>query len=159
VNLYNIKLLQDTFPDYPIGYSDHTIGTEVSCAAVALGASLIEKHLTLDRTKIGMDNQMATEPDDMAKLVALCRSVHSALGSYNRIVSDDELSYRLKMRRSLVYTRDLAANSVVTADDIYAKRPGTGICPERIKEFIGKRLICDVIADNIVTDDDFNKQI
>ncbi len=69
VNLNNIVILKNEFPDYPVGFSDHSLGTELACAAVALGASLIEKHLTLDKTKIVMDNQMAIEPDEMALLV------------------------------------------------------------------------------------------
>ncbi len=155
VNLNNIRLLQDTFPDYPIGYSDHTLGTEVASAAVAMGAALIEKHLTLDHTKIGMDNQMATEPEDMATLVRTCKSVNSALGSYNRVVTADELAQREKMRRSLVYTRDLVAGTVLLADDIDAKRPGMGISPVNIMEYIGRTLSRDVKSDTLIAVEDF----
>lgn len=154
VNLNNMKLLMETFP-YPAGYSDHTLGVEIASAAVTMGASLIEKHLTLDRTKIGMDNQMATQPDDMALMVKYCHNVHSALGEADRKVSDAELQQRKNMRRSLIYTRDLPAGTVLTDADIDAKRPGTGFEPGRRADFIGRKLTKDAYGDTLLAADDF----
>ena len=153
-NLLNITWLHQNYT-YPVGYSDHTIGFEAASAAVALGASLIEKHLTLDHTQIGMDNQMATEPDDMALVVQSCCKVYSARGSTTREISLDEWEQRKKMRRSLVYTRDMKKGAVLCAGDIDAKRPGTGIDPSKKYEIIGKRLINDVGCDILIREEDF----
>lgn len=138
VNLKNITMLQAKFPEVAIGYSDHTLGHEVACAAVALGASLIEKHFTLDKTKIGWDNQMAIEPDGMLALIDGCNKVYQALGSYQRIVSEKEMDMRLKMRRSLVAAKDISKGEVLTEENLDAKRPGDGISVSQINNVIGK---------------------
>ena len=117
------------FPDYPIGYSDHTIGYEVASASVALGASLVEKHFTLDNKKMGMDNNMAMEPADMKDLVHACHNVSAAMGSKERILLPGEEEQQLKMRRSLITTREIKAGERLETADIDAKRPGDGISP------------------------------
>lgn len=155
INLNNILGLREEFPDYPIGFSDHSLGTEIATAAVALGAALIEKHLTLDRTKIGMDNQMATEPEEMAQLVRNCNNVHIALGGTERIVLAAEKEQILKMRRSIIATEDLKTGTRLTIDVLDAKRPGTGLPPERIYDLIGKVLVRDVEADTLITEEDY----
>jgi len=96
-----------TCRNYPIGFSDHSLGIEMASAATALGAALIEKHLTLDKNKIGMDNQMAINPDEMAQMIKNCKNINIALGSKERIVLQAELKQRSKMRRSVVYTKDI----------------------------------------------------
>lgn len=157
IRLNNILGLRKEFPNYPVGFSDHSIGTEMAAAAVALGAALIEKHLTLDRTKIGMDNQMATEPAEMAQLVQNCQNVHIALGDSERIVLPAEMEQRKKMRRSIIATRDLPAGTKLTKTDLGAKRPGTGLPPEKINGLVGKVLIRDVKADTLIFDSDFSE--
>ncbi len=147
IRLNNILGLRSEFPHIPIGYSDHTLGLEVPVAAVALGACLIEKHFTLDKSRIGMDNQMATEPDDMAKMVSACQHVHQAMGGSGRILDEREFAQRAKMRRSLVAARPLSAGHVLRAEDLDAKRPGTGIEPCHIEQVIGKKLMVDLDAD------------
>lgn len=154
VNLRNIAGLKERFPHCAIGFSDHTLGTEVSIAAVALGAAVIEKHFTLDKTKIGMDNQMALEPAEMEALVCGCRNVFLALGSAERVVSQAELSQRAKMRRSIVAARDLPAGAVIVEGDLDAKRPGTGMPPNRIAELVGKTVKTAIRADQIIAPDD-----
>ena len=155
INLNNIVMLMDEFPEYPIGFSDHSIGTELASAAIALGACLIEKHLTLDKTRIGMDNQMATEPDEMKRLVESCHNVQKAMGSYDRVVSQEELNQRTNMRRSLIYSRDMAAGEIIGENDIDAKRPGTGIPPTEKEKVIGKVLATDVQGDTLIRESDF----
>lgn len=157
IHLNNILGLRKEFPKYPIGFSDHSIGTEMAAAAVALGAAMVEKHLTLDRTKIGMDNQMATEPEEMALLVRQCHNVNIALGGTERIVLPAELEQRTKMRRSIIVTRDMPAGTVLTKNDLNAKRPGTGIPTEKIKDLIGKVLTRDVKADTLIYYSDFSQ--
>ncbi len=155
VNLNNIPMLKSRFPDYPIGFSDHSVGTELSAAAVALGACMIEKHLTLDKKRIGMDNQMALEPEELNRLVQECHNVYRAMGSYQRVVSEAEMEQRLKMRRSLVYTRDMSAGEILSGGDLIAKRPGTGVPPQDMQKYVGKTLRRSVFADVLLQEDDF----
>ena len=119
-------------------------------AAIALGACLIEKHLTLNKSKIGMDNEMALEPQEFSNMVQQCINVHGALGNENRVVREAELEQRKKMRRSIVVTRDLKKGDVISESDLDVKRPGTGIPPEKIKELIGQYLKEDVECDTLL---------
>ncbi|WP_051680359.1 N-acetylneuraminate synthase family protein [Vibrio rhizosphaerae] len=157
INLNNIISLRERFPSLSIGYSDHTIGCEVASASIALGASLIEKHFTLDNQKIGMDNQMATMPEEMKLLVEQCKSVHKALGSYKRIVTDDEYEQRKNMRRSVVAARDLEEGTILTESDIVLKRPGYGIPADTYESVIGKRITKKVLADHLILPETFSK--
>lgn len=150
INLRNMMTIQQRFPEYTVGYSDHTRGYEVASAAAALGAAVIEKHFTLDREAIGMDNQMATEPQEMRDLVQACHNVFCALGSAERIVPPEELAQRDKMRRSVVAARDLQAGSVLAPEDLDAKRPGTGIPADRMDELVGKRLSAPIQKDELL---------
>jgi sialic acid synthase SpsE len=154
IRLKNILGLREQFPDCAIGYSDHSIGTEIASAATALGACMIEKHFTLDKTKIGIDNQMATEPEEMAQLVNNCHNVQLALGSEERKVFSAEIEQRQKMRRSIIATRDLFAGDSIKPEDLDVKRPGTGFSPEKMAGLIGKILLRDVGADTLITDVD-----
>ena len=138
INLNNIIGLRDEFPDYPIGFSDHTLGDTIAIGATALGAAVIEKHLTLDKKKIGMDNQVAMEPEDLKSLVNKCRTLQIALGSNVRTVLPEEYKQRENMRRSVVSTRNIMAGEVISRSDLYAKRPGTGISPESINDLVGE---------------------
>lgn len=150
INLRNITSMKERFPSAVIGYSDHTIGASVAVASVALGACLIEKHFTLDHQKIGMDNQMATEPAEMRALVEQCKTAHAALGVEERIVSPEELVQRANMRRSVVSTRALKSGVVLTEADLTLKRPGTGIPADRLHTVIGRQLTEDISADQVI---------
>lgn len=154
IHLNNIVGLRERFPDYPIGFSDHTLGDAAAVAATALGAALIEKHLTLDAKKIGMDNQMAMEPEALTHLVIKCKEVHQALGSKERVVSEAEYKQRENMRRSVVSARDLSAGSILQAEDLYVKRPGTGVPPDRLESLLGKKLNKDIEADMLILETD-----
>lgn len=144
INLRNMVYLKELFREHEIGYSDHTLGTAVACGAVALGATVIEKHFTLDKTKTGMDNSMATEPEEMSELVRQCHNVFSSLGSSERIITEDESQQRLKMRRSVVAARDINEGEILSEDMVNFKRPGDGIPVDNIGNIIG----C-VVASNI----------
>lgn len=155
LSLKNITGLRNEFPNYPIGYSDHSLGTEMSAASIALGAVLVEKHFTLDQKKIGMDNQMASEPEEMAQLVKFCHNVHEALGTVERVVPDEELEQRKKMRRSLIAAKDLKKGTVLKLEDLDAKRPGTGFPPEMMESLVGKTLSRDIEQDTLFSEEDF----
>lgn len=150
INLNNIHTLREEFPDCPIGLSDHSPGVEVSTAAVALGACMIEKHLTLDKSKMGWDNDMAMEPDEMGQLVKNCANVCIAMGTRERVIGPGELEGRKKIRRSVVAAHNLKAGDVLTSEDLDCKRPGTGLEPRYLSELIGKRLLRDISADGMI---------
>jgi N-acetylneuraminate synthase len=156
VNLRNIEGLRSLFPDFPIGFSDHSLGTEISIASVALGAAVIEKHITLDKTVIGMDNQMAIEIDELQFLIKSCRNIHSSLGAYERKLSTGEMTQRSVMRRSAVAARDLIAGQKIDTSDVAFKRPGTGIRPDEIDSILGKYLTRDVEIDTVFSIHDFD---
>lgn len=154
INLKNIIWLQEEFKNYPIGFSDHTTGSEVASGAIALGASIIEKHFTLDKTKMGMDNNMAIEPQEMQHLTTTCKNVFTALGTKERIVLDAEYKQRANMRRSVVATKDLKKGTVLTKTDLCLKRPGNGISASQIKDLIGQKLNKDILADTLILEAD-----
>jgi N-acetylneuraminate synthase len=129
----------------------------MASAAVALGACMIEKHFTLDKTKIGMDNQMASEPEEMALLVRNCHNVQIALGDTRRIVLPAELEQRKKMRRSIVAIKDTKAGTRLKTDNLDVKRPGTGLPPDKINELVGKALIRDIEGDTLITEADISE--
>jgi N-acetylneuraminate synthase len=155
IHLNNILGLRESFPDYPIGFSDHSHGVEMAVAATALGSALIEKHLTLDSKKIGMDNQMATEPEEMAQMVRCCLNTQIALGNMERVVRKAEQEQMEKMRRSIILTRDLEAGHILTIEDLNAKRPGTGIPADELDSLVGKRLVREVKADILLEREDY----
>jgi N-acetylneuraminate synthase len=128
----------------------------MAVAATAFGAALIEKQLTLDSKKIGMDNQMATEPEEMKLMVNCCHNTHIALGNKERVVREAEQEQMKKMRRSLIVTKDLKAGHILTEEDLDAKRPGTGIPADKLDDMVGKQLIQDVEADTLLKTEDIN---
>ena len=151
IQLNNILGLRDEFNKYPIGYSDHSEGIEMASASVALGACLIEKHFTLDKSRMGMDNQMAIEPNEMRQLISACKNVYKGLGSVTRKLSEEELEQRLKMRRSLVAAKEMKIGDILTEDCLDAKRPGTGICVSEWDTYLNKKIIKPILKDSLLT--------
>lgn len=143
-NLRAMDTLRAQF-DVPVGWSDHTTGIDIAIAAVALGATIIEKHFTLDRELPGPDHAASLEPDELTLLVSSVRRVESAMGDGMKAPRPCEAACAASSRRSVVLTRDLDAGTVLTADVLAARRPGTGIPPSRMHEVIGTTL--DVALD------------
>jgi len=150
INLKNILGLRKEFPQYPIGLSDHSLGIEVAVASMAMGVALIEKHLTLDKSRVGWDNDMAMEPDEMKHMIESCKNVYHALGSEERVVGEAELRQRERIRRSIVSVREIRAGEIIREDMLTLKRPGTGMPPEMLPAVIGKTAVCDIGADEVI---------
>ncbi len=149
VNLNVLKTLRDTF-GYPVGYSDHTQGIEVDFAAAALGAVVIEKHFTLDRSLPGPDHKASLEPDELKAMVVGVRKIELALGSKEKRPSAAELQNRDVARKSLVAACKIAKGELLTAENITTKRPGTGVSPMRWNEVLGTRAIRDYEEDEMI---------
>lgn len=128
VNLRVIDTLRRAF-DLPVGYSDHTIGIEIACAAVALGATVIEKHFTLDRSLPGPDHKASLEPDELTSLVRSIRHIELAMGSVRKVPTASELPNRAVARRSLVAARPIKAGDVFGPDNLVSKRAERGLSP------------------------------
>jgi len=127
----------------PVGLSDHTLGTAAAVASVALGASVIEKHFTLDRAEPGPDSAFSLEPDEFRTLVREVREVEAALGEVRYGPSEREKP-SLAFRRSLFVVRDVRAGEVFTEDDVRSIRPGDGLAPRHLTAVIGRRATRDV---------------
>ena len=133
-----------------IGYSDHTPGIEIPIAAVAMGARVIEKHFTLDRTLPGPDHQASLEPHELKAMVDSIRNVEVALGDGVKRPSSSELKNKPIARKSLVAIRDIRAGDPFSADNVGTKRPGTGISPMRWDEVMGRPAPRDFNVDELI---------
>lgn len=140
VNLRAMATLRAEFAGLKgVGYSDHTLGIEIPVAAVALGASVIEKHFTLDRTLPGPDHRASLEPDELAAMVRAIRNVELALGDGAKRATPSESKNRPIARKSIVAATDIAAGNIFTEQNLTAKRPGTGLSPMRWDDVVGQR--------------------
>jgi len=145
VNLKAMNTMKMAFPGVKIGYSDHTRGIEVAIAAVALGASVIEKHFTLDKTLPGPDHKASLEPEELNQMVNSIRNIEKAMsGSGLKVPSPSELKNKDIARKSLHLAHALPARHRVLMDDLVALRPGNGISPMEIEKIAGKLTIRDL---------------
>jgi sialic acid synthase SpsE len=149
LNLNNIPMLRKA-TGHPVGFSDHTTGTWAAAAAVALGACLIEKHVTLDRRLKGPDHHFAFEPEMMKELIRVVRNTEKALGSHDRILSDEEAKARKLARRSLVASRQIRQGETLSRKNLKVSRPGSGIHPRQMDEIIGKRAIKTIEKEDLI---------
>jgi N-acetylneuraminate synthase len=140
----------------PVGYSGHERGIAASVAAVVLGAKIIEKHVTIDRTLPGPDHAASLEPAGLQKLVRDIRNVELALGSGEKHLSSMEALNRQVLRKSLVAAHFLPAGTVVTSEMVRVKGPGKGLSPQRIGEIIGVKLVRDLKADEYFSEGDLS---
>jgi sialic acid synthase SpsE len=149
INLRNISMLQQTF-GYPVGFSDHTLGTAISLAAVALGSCVIEKHFTLDKNLPGWDHEISADPAELRTIARESTNICLAMGATRRVVSSAEMDKRLKFRRSLVTKVGLEKGAVITAADLTYKRPGTGIAPDEKIYVVGRTLTRCLEPDELI---------
>ena len=154
VHLRNMDMLRENYPEYPVGFSDHTLGTMVPIAAIARGAAVIEKHFTLDKSMDGWDHKVSATVDEMAVITEAARRLPAALGSYRRTLSEDDHKKIPAFRRSVVAARPIKAGQVITQDDLDCKRPGTGLPPEAMGPIIGRTAKRDIAYDKVLDGDD-----
>lgn len=134
-----------------VGYSDHTMGIDVSIAAAARGATVIEKHFTLDRSLPGPDHPASLEPDELKQMIISIRNVQRAIGNgVKQPASDRERSNRAAARKSIVAACPIRAGEVFTEENLMTKRPGTGISPMRWQEIIGKVAVRDYAENDLI---------
>lgn len=149
VNLRAMQTLHAAF-DVAVGYSDHTAGFEVAIAAVAMGASVIEKHFTLDRALPGPDHKASLEPQELKAMVAAIRNIEQALGDGIKRLTPSEVRNRPVARKSLVASRPIAAGERFSPNNLAAKRPGTGLSPMRWDDVIGRTAPRDFAIDELI---------
>lgn len=137
VNLLAMQKIKEACK-VPIGYSDHTLGIEVPIAAVALGATVIEKHFTLDRNMEGPDHKASLEPHELKDMVQAIRNIEMALGNGDKKVSASESKNRAVARKSIVTSRTIEEGEMFSEENLTVKRPGSGISPMKWDEVIGK---------------------
>lgn len=155
INLRNISMLRQTF-GHPVGFSDHSLGISIPLASVAIGACLIEKHFTIDKTLPGWDHEISANPAEMQQIVSESKKVFQSLGRYRRTVSDAEEQKKIRFRRSIVVRKDLSKGHTIAREDIEFKRPGTGIRPDEIDHVIGKTLRNSLKADQLLRWEDLS---
>jgi len=149
VNLRAMQSIHAAF-DVEVGYSDHTEGIEIAIAAVAMGASVIEKHFTLDRTFPGPDHQASLEPAELKAMVTAIRNIEIALGDGIKRLTPSEARNKPVARKSLVASQAISIGEIFTAENLTTKRPGTGISPMRWDEFVGQTAQKDYHEDELI---------
>ena len=149
VNLCAMQSIHAAF-GVAVGYSDHTQGIEVAIAAVGMGATVIEKHFTLDRNLPGPDHKASLEPEELKAMVAAIRNIEVALGDGIKHLTPSEARNKPVARKSLVASQAIKAGEVFSAQNITTKRPGTGISPMRWDEIIGRTALRDFAADELI---------
>ena len=149
VNLLAMQTIKEQF-HVDVGYSDHTKGIEVPIAAVALGASIIEKHFTLDREMEGPDHKASLEPDELKAMVSSIRHIEKALGSKKKSISNSERKNIAIARKSIVAACAIKKGEILTEQNLTVKRPGTGLSPMLWDEVIGTMAIKDFAEEELL---------
>lgn len=150
VNLLAMQTMRDKF-GLEVGYSDHTKGIEVPVAAVALGATVIEKHFTLDRNMEGPDHKASLEPDELKEMVSNIRHIEQALGTGDKTPSPSEIKNKAVARKSIVAKQKIRKGDILTEANITVKRPGTGISPMSWFDVLGTKAVKDFEEDEMIT--------
>lgn len=149
VNLNAMLTLKEKF-HLEVGYSDHTQGIEVPIAAVAMGASVIEKHFTLDKTMDGPDHKASLEPEELKQMVRAIRNIEAALGSGEKTPSESEIPNRDIVRKSIVASKKIKSGEIFSEDNLTTKRPGNGISPMMWEKVLGQAAKRDYGEDELI---------
>ena len=156
IHLNVINTFNEKFSNHIIGYSGHELGIAIPIASVALGAKIIERHFTLDRTMKGGDHAASLEPQGFKKMVRDIRNVEQAMGAYEKKVQDSEIPIFQKLSKSIVSLTDIAQGESITIDKITTKGPGTGISPMKINSLVGKTAKINIPADTVIVEENIN---
>ena len=156
VNLNNIKYFKKKF-NIPIGFSDHSDGIAQSIASISLGANIIERHVTLDKSMIGPDHPFALNPEQMKRFVKEIREAEKSLGKFKRVLSSRERSNRKMIRRSIVLRQDVKKNQILKLKNVKFSRPGSGIDINNINRLIGLKFKKDIRSDTLLKISDLKK--
>ncbi len=149
VNLRAMQTMADKF-NLPVGYSDHTLSLTVPSSAVALGAVVIEKHFTLDKTMPGLDHKASLEPEEFKKMVKSIRQTEVVLGSPNKQPTASEQKIKKLVRKSIVAKTDIKKGAKITKEMLAIKRPGTGLAPKEMDKALGKKATKDIKQDELI---------
>lgn len=155
VNLATMKVLKDRY-QIPVGYSSHDKGVAIPAVAVALGASAIEKHFTIDRTMVGPDHAASLEPQGLEKMVKYIRHAQAAIGKEEKFINDKEKDVRVRLSKSIVAKRKISKGTVIAPDMLTVKGPGNGLKPKYITQLCGKIAQCDLAEDAHLPQDSVN---
>ena len=152
-NLKNIITLKHNY-NYPVGFSDHSIGTDLSLAAVALGACFIEKHFTINKNLEGWDHKISSDPNELKNIVVGAKNIFEALGGYRiqRVESEERIQ---AFRRSIVANKKIKKGTILKKNMLNFKRPGNGLSPTNIDRIIGKKIKRNISYDEIIKEEDF----
>ena len=153
VNLNVMLELKRRF-NYPVGFSDHTIGNLCALAAVAMGAVVIEKHVTSDKSMPGPDHKMSSTIEEFSELVKDIRVAEKVLGHNKKVFSDAEIEIKKSVRKSIVSKTYLTAGTIISLDDICVKRPGTGFTPLEKDAVVGRKVKRDIDIDRVIKKED-----
>ncbi|TNH06294.1 N-acetylneuraminate synthase [Testudinibacter sp. TR-2022] len=158
VNLKSILGLQKEFPEFEIGFSDHSEGYFVGVAAVTYGINFIEKHFTLDKNLPGPDHKASVTPEELTQLCRGIRIVEQSLGSQEKLVTDSERKNKIVARKSIVADKAIKKGEIFTEQNLTTKRPGNGISPLHWYSLLGKEAQSDFQEDELITDTRFDNQ-
>ena len=150
INLLTIKYLKEEYPQYTIGYSDHSIGILMPAVAVGMGAEIIEKHITLDRNMKGTDHRGSLEPEGIWRMVRDIRNTEYAIGNYGIFISDKVEATRIKLERSIATLRTIAAGEIITESDLHLLSPGDGYKWVEKDKIVGKKTLVEIPANEII---------
>lgn len=151
VNLNVIKTLMREFPEFVIGYSDHTLGVDSCIYAAAMGAKVIEKHFTYDKGADGPDHILSATEEEMTRLVRAVRQFEVMSGNGIKMPVNDEVKNRKNNRKSVITTKAVKKGEIFTEENLDIKRPGTGISPRWYEEILGKRASCNMERDTLLS--------
>lgn len=150
------KTYEKEFPLAVVGYSGHELGSVITLGAVAVGAKVVERHITLNRTMRGSDHACSLEAKELTELISEIRTLEKVLGSGEKYVRECEKKFSNKLTKSLVATCDLDVGHTITHRDLIPKHPGTGVSPMKIDKIIGKKVVRPVKEDNVIFEQDID---
>ncbi|NII29551.1 shikimate dehydrogenase [Pseudoflavitalea sp. X16] len=150
INLRTITYLQKHYPQYTIGYSDHSIGIMIPVAAVAMGARIIEKHITIDRNMKGTDQQGSLGPDGVKRMVRDIRLLEQSMGKEEFFIDEAVSDTQKKLERSIATRRDIKAGEIINVDDIHLLSPGDGFKWAQNQQVVGKKALQNIPANEII---------